>query len=306
MFDPRPAAGTTGCEQSGANLNQGAESTLALLSTAQQARRLLVPDMSGRSPTTSTRSCDPIRAGSSPGCSCPVRSCPSCVRAPAPIVARVLALPEDRGRGAGRGAARRLLLAAPALPRRPAAQRFDGQVARPAARPSCPSSAGCCWARASPRSTPSRGPRCAIRARCCTPIRAGLAAVRCGSRSACGPSARATSRPSASRPPSSVPVRRGRSSRACKPLVGGTSSLASWRREHLRAVLADQGNVDELSAHRARRAARPVQPALDLQAALADAQPDLLGRPGVAGDRRPAAPAGGVGLRGRPSRTTSR
>ena len=42
MFDPATGGGYDGLERSGANRNQGAESTLALLSTAQQARRLLV------------------------------------------------------------------------------------------------------------------------------------------------------------------------------------------------------------------------------------------------------------------------
>jgi hypothetical protein len=41
MFDPVTGGGFDGLEPSGANLNQGAESTLAMLSTAQQAQRLL-------------------------------------------------------------------------------------------------------------------------------------------------------------------------------------------------------------------------------------------------------------------------
>lgn len=41
MFDPLTGGGFDGLEIGGVNLNQGAESTLALLSTAQQARRLL-------------------------------------------------------------------------------------------------------------------------------------------------------------------------------------------------------------------------------------------------------------------------
>jgi hypothetical protein len=40
MFDPRTGGGYDGLEPGGRNLNQGAESTLAMLSTAQQARRL--------------------------------------------------------------------------------------------------------------------------------------------------------------------------------------------------------------------------------------------------------------------------
>jgi hypothetical protein len=40
MFDPRTGGGYDGLERYGRNLNQGAESTLAMLSTAQQARRI--------------------------------------------------------------------------------------------------------------------------------------------------------------------------------------------------------------------------------------------------------------------------
>jgi hypothetical protein len=39
MFDPRTGGGYDGLERRGRNLNQGAESTLAMLATAQQARR---------------------------------------------------------------------------------------------------------------------------------------------------------------------------------------------------------------------------------------------------------------------------
>jgi hypothetical protein len=40
MFDPRTGGGYDGLEEHGCNLNQGAESTLAMLATAQQARRI--------------------------------------------------------------------------------------------------------------------------------------------------------------------------------------------------------------------------------------------------------------------------
>ncbi len=40
MFDPQTGAGYDGLERGGRNLNQGAESTLAMLATAQQARRI--------------------------------------------------------------------------------------------------------------------------------------------------------------------------------------------------------------------------------------------------------------------------
>ncbi len=41
MFDPRTGGGYDGLERGGRNLNQGAESTLAMLATAQQARRIV-------------------------------------------------------------------------------------------------------------------------------------------------------------------------------------------------------------------------------------------------------------------------
>ena len=40
MFDPQTGGGYDGLERRGRNLNQGAESTLAMLATAQQARRI--------------------------------------------------------------------------------------------------------------------------------------------------------------------------------------------------------------------------------------------------------------------------
>ena len=41
MFDPHTGGGYDGLERGGRNLNQGAESTLAMLATAQQARRIV-------------------------------------------------------------------------------------------------------------------------------------------------------------------------------------------------------------------------------------------------------------------------
>jgi hypothetical protein len=40
MFDPHTGGGYDGLERHGRNLNQGAESTLAMLATAQQARQI--------------------------------------------------------------------------------------------------------------------------------------------------------------------------------------------------------------------------------------------------------------------------
>jgi hypothetical protein len=44
MFDPHTGGGYDGLERGGRNLNQGAESTLAMLATAQQARRVSEPE----------------------------------------------------------------------------------------------------------------------------------------------------------------------------------------------------------------------------------------------------------------------
>ncbi len=43
LFDPDTGGGCDGLHAAGRNANQGAESTLAFLSTMQQARRLLTP-----------------------------------------------------------------------------------------------------------------------------------------------------------------------------------------------------------------------------------------------------------------------
>jgi hypothetical protein len=43
MYDPGTGGGYDGLERHGCNLNQGAESTLAMLATAQQARRIIQP-----------------------------------------------------------------------------------------------------------------------------------------------------------------------------------------------------------------------------------------------------------------------
>ncbi len=44
MFDPRTGGGYDGLQRRGCNLNQGAESTLAMLATAQQSRRISEPE----------------------------------------------------------------------------------------------------------------------------------------------------------------------------------------------------------------------------------------------------------------------
>jgi predicted GH43/DUF377 family glycosyl hydrolase len=59
------------------------------------------------------------------------------------------------------------------------------------------------------------------------------------------------------------------------PVVAGTTSTGRWRREHLRAVLIDQGRVDGL-AHNVLAALPPDFTGYDLADALADANQDLL------------------------------
>ena len=51
MFDAATGAGFDGLENDGRNENRGAESTLAALSTYQQARRLLVDTQATPAPT---------------------------------------------------------------------------------------------------------------------------------------------------------------------------------------------------------------------------------------------------------------
>jgi len=64
------------------------------------------------------------------------------------------------------------------------------------------------------------------------------------------------------------------------PAVAGSTIGACWRREHLRAVLTDQGHVDELSSTVLRALPAELTSA-DLEQALAEAHPDLVARPGA-------------------------
>src|SRR5213078_5143721 len=61
------------------------------------------------------------------------------------------------------------------------------------------------------------------------------------------------------------------------PAVAGSVTAARWRRAHLRVVLADQGRIDELSST-VLRALPPDFTGSDLEHALAQAHPDLVGR----------------------------
>jgi predicted GH43/DUF377 family glycosyl hydrolase len=65
------------------------------------------------------------------------------------------------------------------------------------------------------------------------------------------------------------------------PAVSAASTVATWQREHLRAVLADQGHIDEL-AYSVLADLPESFTASDLQLALADAHQDLRARPGSA------------------------
>ncbi len=64
-----------------------------------------------------------------------------------------------------------------------------------------------------------------------------------------------------------------------KPAVVGVNKLGRWRREHLRAVLTDQGRIDEL-AHAVLAALPDTFTGLDLDQALSDAGQGVLGRHG--------------------------
>ncbi len=63
------------------------------------------------------------------------------------------------------------------------------------------------------------------------------------------------------------------------PVVAGNSHAATWRRDHLRAVLADQGRINGLT-HSVLAALPDNFTGTDLERALADAHHDLLDRPG--------------------------
>ena len=79
MYDPVTGGGYDGLERYGRNENQGAESTLALLSTLQQARSLDVgrrADEASRATRRRSELRPPTRRGCWPGCSCPVTSSP--------------------------------------------------------------------------------------------------------------------------------------------------------------------------------------------------------------------------------------
>jgi predicted GH43/DUF377 family glycosyl hydrolase len=65
------------------------------------------------------------------------------------------------------------------------------------------------------------------------------------------------------------------------PIVAGVSTAANWDREHLRAVLADQGQIDGL-AHSVLADLPDTFTGLGLEQSLADAHQDLLARPGGA------------------------
>ena len=64
------------------------------------------------------------------------------------------------------------------------------------------------------------------------------------------------------------------------PVVAGASSLARWRRDHLREVLLDHGHIDELS-YSVLAALPEVFTGPDLQRVLFEMHPDMLSRLGV-------------------------
>jgi predicted GH43/DUF377 family glycosyl hydrolase len=66
-----------------------------------------------------------------------------------------------------------------------------------------------------------------------------------------------------------------------RPVSAADTTPASWRKPHLRAVLADQGHLDEL-AEAVLHALPDELKDIDLERALAEAHRDLLARPGSA------------------------
>jgi predicted GH43/DUF377 family glycosyl hydrolase len=66
------------------------------------------------------------------------------------------------------------------------------------------------------------------------------------------------------------------------PVAVGANEQARWQRDHLRAVLADQGPLDELT-HGVLAALPEAFTELDLNSVLGQAHPDLLSRSGVTG-----------------------
>ena len=70
MYERRPAVGSTGCHADGRNPNQGAESTLAMIATMQQARALVQSPAAGCVDVAQPGiCCGPTRVGWSPGSS---------------------------------------------------------------------------------------------------------------------------------------------------------------------------------------------------------------------------------------------
>jgi len=65
------------------------------------------------------------------------------------------------------------------------------------------------------------------------------------------------------------------------PVVAGVASSGHWRREHLRAVLADEGRINGL-AHSVLASLPGAFTAPNLEKVLANMHPDLLARPGAA------------------------
>lgn len=63
------------------------------------------------------------------------------------------------------------------------------------------------------------------------------------------------------------------------PAIAGTATFAPWQKEHLRAVLADRADIDEL-ANSVMAGLPDVFTSFDLQRVLADTHQSLYGRPG--------------------------
>ena len=170
MWDPETGGGYDGLHADGANLNQGAESTLALISTLQHARALVAGAAVTRRVTRARHAGIALRPRRRPArvvtrCSSPARRTSGTRDSRAgPVVERILALDEDEVPAA---------LDDVAGPLRARHRDLGGTFQRHAERavptgstrrrPDSPTRAGCCSARRSPTSTRSRRRRCATR-----------------------------------------------------------------------------------------------------------------------------------------------
>ncbi len=177
-YDPASGGGFDGLERRGRNENQGAESTLALLSTLQQARSLACAEPAGdvggpMTPcVTRTRTCvlPPTRRGCWLGCSSPGTSSPTTAGRGRPGCCRgSWRCPRTRSGAACAGCDARYADRHRDLPGVLAGPLRADRAPRARTTSSCPPRAAASSAPGSPTSTRSRRPRCSTRRRSRTP-----------------------------------------------------------------------------------------------------------------------------------------